>query len=157
MASVTGTDFCLTKCIYDIEDQDRILRHAVDEAVTAAEKSDGSVDKEIAADRFAELFLQIAPVLKHPSFSEECEWRLVSGPLHIEDERVRHREAATGIVPYAAIEILDEEGKLPLTEVLVGPTPQIDYSVDAVRSLARRNDLAIKMGASGTPYREYST
>ena len=46
------------------------------------------------------LFDTLAPLINHPDFIKESEWRLVSDPVDLTKRPIRLREGRTGIVPY---------------------------------------------------------
>src|SRR6185437_7924761 len=76
----------------------------------------------------------VLAAIKHPSFSEEQEWRIVTW----EDSR-RHmhfRAGRFGIVPFYKLPLATNEGrKLRFSEVIIGPTQNRDAAMWAVDQL----------------------
>jgi hypothetical protein len=71
-------------------------------------------------EAFAERFTLAAATIKHPSFREEEEWRLVSG-LGIDHAAVRYRTGRGLVVPFTEWS-LRNAGHYPVETVVVGPT-----------------------------------
>ncbi len=142
--------FSLTPCIYDPEEQRRLIREAIDEilATNADAGSDywdpnrGYWDLDRprtfvilpnAGKHFADRLAEIAPLVKHESFADEKEWRLVSQPISVYE--LEHRPGESMIIPYYSIPIGSESEIESIREIVVGPTPHPDLSTDSVRSL----------------------
>ena len=80
----------LGPCIYDLKEQEAIIKQALtkrgqsvlEDVERIPEKIQTSAEiQEVLANNAYEFimeFSQIASILKHPSFYEECEWRIVS-------------------------------------------------------------------------------
>ena len=63
-----------------------------------------------------------APILKHKSFQEECEWRIITKPLPCTDQRFGYRAGASMIIPYFRLP-LGKRKSLGIKEIVIGPTP----------------------------------
>jgi hypothetical protein len=113
--------FRLLRCVYDQAEQMRILRRALEESayLSVAEQ---------AQERWQLRLVEIAPLLKHPGFREEAEWRLVCGPIGQGDPRIKHRPGASMLTPYVELGLLNDAGTLPIDHVTVGPTPHPELS-----------------------------
>lgn len=74
---------------------------------------------------FAGLAVELAvlrALLKQPAYSSEREYRLLlPAPPWQTTDRVRFRATAAAIIPYWPVRIGDNEGRLPIVEVIVGP------------------------------------
>lgn len=148
--------FEVGRCIYDEATQRRIAQGVV----TALERSAAK-----AADREAErLFvslegdlLRIATLLKHPSFKEEDEWRVVSPVLSEDSEdRVCYREGISMLVPYIKFG-LDCTTKLQFEHIVLGPTPNITLSMSSLARFLARHGSCPRQGISycDIPYRKW--
>ena len=102
----TETRFNLYKCIYDEVQSLSLCRQFVDRllesfrAQRAASKPGGN-DFQKMMDLVHEavrLFDTLAPLIKHPDFIAEAEWRLVSDPVDLKKRPIRLREGKTAIV-----------------------------------------------------------
>jgi Protein of unknown function (DUF2971) len=114
-------------------------------------------------DDFGSPFLSVAPFLKHNSFDEECEYRIVAlcnRPDISEqgDERqvkeICFRSRADGdIVPYIAL--FRGLGKpLPIKSIIVGPHARQENQRMAVELLLERYGIRADVRLSESPFRE---
>lgn len=141
----------LSPCIYDPEDQQRLIQDAIDEffATNANKEPDywdrdrGYVDPDRpntfvvlrhAGDDFATRLSLIAPLIKEKSFADEREWRLVAPTVSAHE--LDHRPGRSMLIPYCNIPIGDDDKFDSIREIIVGPTPHPDLSAASVRSLA---------------------
>jgi len=100
---------------------------------------------------------KLCAILKHQSFKNESEWRLISAPGVPRDSsgRVEFRIDGNIIVPYVSVTL---PGTDPWRDmrIMVGPTPHKDQAESAVRRLLRSksdhcsND---QVSSSEIPYR----
>lgn len=120
---------------------------------------------------FFELLIDgIACFKKHPSFSNEREYRLLVDPFP--DLRyVKFRATRSTLVPYVPVSIprrhsrfSDSTGSimLPLVgrwdfidRVVVGPTPNKNLSLDAVSAFFEKNGMQVEVVPSAIPYRDW--
>jgi hypothetical protein len=112
---------------------------------------------------FGQAFLSVAPFLKHNSFSEECEYRIVAlcnRPEQTDpgDERpvkdICFRPRADGdVVPYIAL--FSDVGKpLPIKSIIVGPHRRQENQRMAVELLLERYGTKASVRLSEAPFRE---
>jgi hypothetical protein len=143
--------FRLVACEYDRNRQTELLRPVVDQIIKTAHElgpgANGIAMHKAMTDDFAE----VAAGLKHPSFEEEREWRLVAA--HKPLDTAMYRTTQTLIVPYFNLSITKQE-TLPVSRVVVGP--------HRFPGLARRSlhfmtavvrGWPVKVEHSETPYR----
>jgi hypothetical protein len=98
--------------------------------------------------------------IKHSGFEEEKEYRLTVGlPISYREgsehlRPIKFRLGANGIfVPY--IELFKEENsRLPIKEIVVGPSRNIDEKKSAIELLQNKNKLDIAVRKSNIPYKE---
>jgi hypothetical protein len=144
LASAEAQDFQVGRCIYAPSEQDRLIGHiidAVEELGAAFEVEAGSEGPAQRENRWLPLFqriegdlLRIAAVLKHPAFEEEQEWRIVSPVItDVAAARVAFREGSSMLIPYYPFDLGDESGRLPLEHCYLGPTGNIDLSMNSLR------------------------
>jgi hypothetical protein len=172
ITAATKKGFRLERCIYDELEQKAVIRDLVTKAL---QEYRNLSSRPQAAERFADAFLAVAPVLKHPSFDAEKEWRLVSTPQrYSEPEHVgmQLREGRTVPVPYVEIPLaldhmdvraLDQQLSAspvlwPIPEVIVGPStnPELSY-ISASVALLRKCPIQdiIEVRRSDIPYRNW--
>lgn len=105
----------LGKCIYDLGEQKALIKQIVDEIQTLAQIHGENTDQSRRPPNqsYYDIFelmesdlLRIAAILKHPSFREEEEWRIVSPVLsdYVESP-VQFREGTSMLVPYLEIKL----------------------------------------------------
>jgi hypothetical protein len=170
-AATAHTSFRLAICVYDAELQRQLVRDILDQAI----KQDIETDVETDSHVLARDLIELAVCLKHPSFVEEQEWRIVSTPWATGefDLPLRFREGRSSLVPYVEFpifgaEVPPEYGHLKdllaedaprrvLTAVVIGPTPFPDLSREAVTSLLDGHGLleGVEVALSETPFRTW--
>jgi Protein of unknown function (DUF2971) len=143
--------FFLVQCLYDPSEQKTLLRELVDEAFSAASGATSRQLDEIANDCIRK-FLAVGPALKHPSFTEEAEWRLVSEwPKSIADSQIRVREGKSMLIPYFQFNLANEKGNLPEPQIVIGPTPHLELATLSTHFLM--SSFAANVVPTTIPYR----
>jgi hypothetical protein len=102
-------------------------------------------EPEAAAWVFILEALLLAPAFKSPAFEEEGEVRLqvFHDPKTGSDPKLMFRNGAMGLTPYRVIELRDpgEEQMTAIRKVIVGPQPNQDEALRAVRQLLIHNEM----------------
>lgn len=142
LACADRQGFKVAKCLYDRGEQGRLVEQIIDAVEVQANREPPLAASDNGATSWHHVFeqlegdlLQIAAVLKHPSFEEEQEWRLVS-PLigSCEGLPVHFREGHSMLVPYYAFELEAEQARgIRLEHVYLGPTRNIDLSMNSLK------------------------
>lgn len=157
----TKRKYELIQCIYDSEKQLKIigdllqesLNRIPDEEVIQSKLSD--IIGPISTELF-ETFIQIAPMLKHSSFSEEKEWRFVSDLMVFGNRNVKYRQGVSMIIPYDEINILTDSNIIPIKNIVIGPTQQPVLSKESIKGLLKTKGIErFSISFSRTPYREW--
>lgn len=153
---ITEKHLTLVECIYDEEEQKKLINGLVDKFVKDIKSDLNELSNSPSSQSSLDLnflfeFLPIASRLKHKSFIDECEWRLISVPVPTGNKVIKFREGTTTTIPYITINL--EEG-VPIEHILIGPTGNELLSKQAVLSLlaSKKNKTCI-VGFSGIPYR----
>ena len=102
--------------------------------------------------------LRIAAILKHPSFREEKEWRIVS-PVYTDysNAPVLFREANAMLVPYMEFNLQPEAGRpLQLEHLYLGPTSNSNISLNSLKMFLAQNGIVPSRGIEycRIPYRQ---
>jgi hypothetical protein len=107
-------------------------------------------------------FVGAAPFLKHKSFSEENEYRIVgtcARPKFIpagekrEPKSIMTRPRGSMIIPY--IELFDTTRPLPIRSIIVGPHPYQEKQADAVKLMLDATSFTdVEVRLSEIPFRE---
>ena len=98
----------------------------------------------------------LAPTYKNSKFCDEKEWRIVipHRPESIRKRNVQFRVGRSTLIPY--IEIALPCSTPYLAEVIVGSSPNIDLTVEAVTEMLRLNGMeSVSVVASKVPYRHW--
>jgi hypothetical protein len=159
--------FQIGKCIYNSTDQHRLIKQVVDSveglAQTHHEKKDipEKNDPQSYYDVFEKIetdLLRIAAILKHPSFQEEEEWRIVSPALtDYVTSPVLFREGTSMLVPYVEFKLLHAKNKpVALEHIFLGPTPNINISMNSLTMFLAKNGVNPEKGITycEIPYRQ---
>jgi hypothetical protein len=159
-------NFQVGKCLYDPRAQRKLIEQVVDALEATARQSQESAQPTRSRGRgwysvFEEVegdLLRIAAILKHPSFEEEQEWRIVSPVIgRTDDSRIHFREGASMVVPYYAFDLSAERDRpMVLDHVFLGPTNNIDLSMNSLELLLDQRGVLPKQGISycDIPYRQ---
>jgi len=110
----------LVRCMYQPDEQRALLAPIVRDMLASATWTQNDSHAGGLIEGYAARFTSAAATIKHPSFREEDEWRLVSG-LGIAGDAVRYRVGRGLIVPYVEWPLRNDE-QYPVEKVVVGPT-----------------------------------
>ncbi len=95
---------------------------------------------------FEETLIRTAISIKHPSFAEEKEARLICGPTEMEDDSVFFRAVHQTLIPYKKIELTSGGGEpVPIAGVIVGPSPKMKLSIGSIQAFLNKNGAKVKM------------
>jgi hypothetical protein len=112
--------------------------------------------EEMGSGVFLSLVLTLGPMLKHPAFSAEREWRLVSPGIPHGHGHLGFR-AGKLLTPYCRFQLTSEDETLALAEIVVGPGPHQQLNRTAAGTL--RFEYGVAMPAeprlSRVPYRDW--
>jgi hypothetical protein len=159
--------FQIGKCIYNSADQRRLIKQVVDSVEDLAQEQRRNSDTAEkctpqayydAFERIESDLLRIAAILKHPSFQEEEEWRIVSPSLmDYMASPVLFREGTSMLVPYVEFKLLQEKEKpVALEHIFLGPTPNINISMNSLTMFLAKNGVNPEKGITycEIPYRQ---
>lgn len=97
-----------------------------------------------------------APILKHKSFADEREWRIISRPLMCVHDRFGYRQGTSMLVPYFRIPLIGDGEPLGIEEVIIGPTPYKSQSRHSIQGFLYRMRLKqTKVRNSTAPFRNW--
>ena len=153
--------FRMGRCIYDRQTQQHLIAQVLDAVEVLASDIDDGIEHAVYHQLFEHLesdLLRLAAILKHPSFEEEQEWRLVS-PV-ISDYRqaaVNFREGRSMLVPYMNFALVAEDHEaVALDHVFLGPTPNISLSMNSMKMCLAKHGIRPLRGIEycQIPYRQ---
>jgi hypothetical protein len=158
--------FQLVKCIYERELQIALVNDWVNLVLaTKDDKEDGPSQSHPSQSYHSyfraneEAFLKVAARMKHPGFSEEREWRLVSRVgRDLRDPKLKFRAGKTRLIPFIDFEPpLTQRGKLSLRQVYIGPAQDHNISFNSVAWFLTNSGANVSNGihACGIPLRNW--
>jgi hypothetical protein len=150
--------FQIGRCIYKSEHQEQLICQVIDAVEALAEEHNREGDgPEHNDNSYHSIFqmvesdlLRIAAILKHPSFREEEEWRIVSPVItDYVAAPVLFREGTSMLVPYIQFEMLAEnDSPICLDHLFLGPTPNITISMNSLTMFLSKNGIRPANGIS---------
>ena len=152
----------LVPCLYGEGKQRALVRALLEDVLQenlALVPQDDDENEDICLQRRGNLIAYLnryAPILKHDAFSEEREWRIVTRPLMCRNERFNYRPGRSMLIPYYRIPMVGPDVKFDVERIVVGPVPQGDRAVRAVKSLMVKHRLkTTKVLGSDVPFRNW--
>lgn len=150
----------LLPCVYDYKIQNQMLEELLvsyskkyDEAIKNNNQKNSDELAHSISNEFIINMFALSPMLKHESFREEKEWRIVSTIL-IGSPDIKFRASESNIIPYIEISLCQSEEEIEYKQVFIGPASINHYSKEALSQLLRKNRMqknAIQL--SSAPYR----
>lgn len=152
-------------CVYDIAEKRELLRAVIRTAehklgegsfartyLHSADRSEQEVQRAEAAVFLSHNFTRLARLFKHPSFSEEREWRMVN-LINIGDNRSRWRAKGNEIVPYAECPLGEDDICLFPVEIVIGPGIRFEVMQATIDQMTWGRTTRPKVRQSTIPYR----
>ena len=145
-------NFFLTKCEYKEDEQEKIIQDLFEEArignletiydTLKKEKSKGSVVYNCKeGNEFWKKMAILAPIIKHPSFIAEQEWRLFSAyPADMRDIDLHLNKANSYYIPHIDIE-LGNDLKDIITRIVIGPHRNMEVMYYSLGAFLSKNDI----------------
>ena len=173
--------FRLEKCIYSVEDQQTLIlditneclsqfpkpsvtrssydnlssKERVDFAIKQHESTLNGVGKlktEQILKKLCENINECAPIIKHSSFHEESEWRIVArNPA----EDIKYRVSKSHIVPFLILPIIKEYPEI-IRKICIGPNPNPNRCAKSIEQLLINEGLnEIEIDVSEIPFNSW--
>lgn len=166
LAAADAQGFQLVKYIYDRASQNSIVTAWLDLVLATKDDKEDPPSKSHPSQSYhlhfrnhEEMFLQIAARMKHPGFSEEQEWRLISKiGRSLRDPKLRFRAGKTRLIPYIDfVPPLTEVQTLSLSHIYIGPAQDHNISFSAIAAFLTNSGAKISHGirACGIPLRNW--
>jgi hypothetical protein len=154
--------FSVGRCLYDRKEQDQIVGEVLDsvEPLAVGHGEDAhrhpTQSYHTAFETIETPLLRIGALFKHPAFREEAEWRAVSPVLtDVVHSGIQYREGASTLVPYIEFKLATLSSPLPLSSVIVGPTPHVNLASDAISRCLSGHGASPGVYPSVIPYRTW--
>lgn len=164
IAKNTVTRFGLYKCLYD-ETQSaslfqQVVANLLEDFRSLRASATGALPYKEMDDFVHEsvrIFDTLAPLIKHPDFIKESEWRLVSDPVDLTKRPIRLREGRTQIIPYLELTIApDKSDPRFMVHTLVGPSTNHNPKKAGRAQIGYCDDFILQpfpIESSSTPFR----
>lgn len=143
------------KCNYNWTEHRSLIESAITEAVRAASTVEAQQGVSFAYHLHNNIYtrmIELAPMLKHPSFAEEREWRIVAGPL--DGRTLKTRPGRYSLVQYAEIALPQNVGRI-IERIVIGPSAHQRLKMQGVGDLTMTVPAHMTPGSislSPTPY-----
>lgn len=164
--SITGEKkYTFQKCIYKQNEKMNLIKTRFDNLESLFELKSDDIDRKLDlkdkklselsdGDKIELLYyiniLDISSQTKDESFEDEDEYRIVR---QFRSDKIMYREGTSMIVPYIEESLLDEDGRLPISKIIVGPSPHPELSKRSVNRLLKSCGYDIEVELSKIPYR----
>lgn len=151
--------FQLMPCIYTHEDKSNVCNQLIEGSFYTKGPLPEGENLRASTWKFVSSFSVYASLFKHEGFSEEREWRLVSGPIDSRHEKVGFYAAPGFLRPHFKFGLkLDDDSKatknIGLQNITVSPTVRTELMTNAISDLfARYNVKWGQLAGSSIPYR----
>ena len=138
-------DFVLKRCVYSKNQQDKIIRQSVDEAlqkgpsrnqILLAGPDAESLIQCTLSNQLIWKLTQVCPLIKNTAFKSEEEYRLISKPRAGNNFEVNFRGQEGSVIPYIEFS-LDDKILSRKIRVTISPTPHPEESNASAYSLLR--------------------
>lgn len=134
-SSLESSDLFLKKCIYDKNEQVKIIKDIITESLFECKDFENEEDEitdiyNDSAIYFSEKISSISPIIKDRSFSEEAEWRIY-GKISFAD--LSYRPGRSMLIPFYKIKFQKSLMEM-IGEIIVGHTPNKDLAILATES-----------------------
>jgi hypothetical protein len=83
----------------------------------------------------------------------EREWRISSNVYEDDPDKILVRSRGSSLIPYIEIDLRNESGKIPLTEIGIGPGFSNSYTRQAVEDLCLLYGYSPQIYDAATPYK----
>lgn len=158
--------FLLLPCIYDHRSQYQIMHEFMESFLIiyrerSSKTDDHSTLRKSLVWEFAQHVTRFGPTLKHPTFQEEREWRLISPMVQEPHPQLDFRGTPSRLVPFYRFSLSTDsnpdlvKAATDHLTTIVGPTSDRDSSAMAVQFLMTSLFGTSRFGSSGIPYRAW--
>ncbi len=145
--------YVLLPCIYNISEQKKIINSTIEDCKKIhIENKNNENYPESFWGVFNARFSFIAKFIKHSTFQEEKEWRLVGGPFNTYDDKYKMRPIKNMLLPYYEFD-LSEDNDLGLEEFIIGPNKDILLSIRSFIAFTRKINKKWRVRRTGTSYK----
>jgi hypothetical protein len=151
---LTRHQFSLQPCVYEVSVQRSLINAIIEPIISAVGPltNEASVEKltdETLENLSTELALA-APILKHPDFKEEREWRGFA-LVFSNDLRMKYHLRGSIAIPHCVLDMETASVAFPVTSIMVGPNAHQSLAMRGLQALVA--PARINITVSTTPLR----
>jgi hypothetical protein len=139
----------IKECIYDKKIQNESVKLLFDETLKLVESKEGDRLNKIS-NLILNTTVNMSSYFKDESFSDELETRIISSGS---DDEKKYLEGKSILIPYIEFSIEDNNGRLPISKIIVGPTQHQELSKSSIDHLLHSWKYEIDVEQSNIPYR----
>jgi hypothetical protein len=158
--------FKIAQCLYENQQHVELMRGLIEKMLITfrqrlpeinTSKKHPSQKYHGFLEDFRNDLLQVLAIVKHPSFKEEREWRIVSPYFpQYTVPAIKFREGASMLLPFIELELpAQSETPLLFDEVILGPSQEEKLSLSALSSYLSNKKVCNKSSISGIPFRKW--
>lgn len=143
LKQLIGNQAYLLPCIYDEEDQRKIISELVNHCSISPDKriKPTGILPPISELQYEDAIRIIPAIIKDKAFEDEKEWRLI---VRGTKNKVKFRSGSFSLIPYWEMNpIGNHMYKEALHQIVIGPTPFPDKSKKALQTFLRMNTIFI--------------
>lgn len=109
-----------------------------------------------AFESVLDVLLEVASRIKHPSFTEEREWRLTSRLMKSDHQtKIQYSVGGSMIVPFVTLGVVPKGAStMKLAEVILPRTSTVDLAAESLEAFLKANNVAASIAISGVPFRQ---
>lgn len=157
-SEATRQGFTLSQCIYEDGTKRSLLaawaQSTMADLLPGFDPSAATDDTDADAWPRMQQLLLLAPFFKHPSFSEEREWRMAK-VVRSDDPALSLRSGKSMLIRYLPVDLGSISTSEMVWDVCIGPTPHPDLAADAVCHYFGRVRIRNAVRHSESPYRSW--
>ena len=143
----------IEKCIYDQEEKQKLINSLLDNIYTKFESDKDLSINVVVIDIFIRTIF-LSSYIKDESFKNEKEYRIINYGSN--KGKIDHCEGKSMIIPHIELSPVDNDKKLPISKIWVGPTPHPELSKFSIEGLLRSKGYKdVKVEKSKIPYRSW--
>lgn len=157
--------FRIARCRYSLEEHRELLEVLLEKLLTTFRQKREGLDhtRDHPSQKYFKFlegyrndFLQVLSVIKHSSFKEEAEWRIIS-PYYpnFTVPEIQYREGASMLLPYIHLDIPQDTGGELFDEVLLGPSRDNNLSMSALGNFLSKSGASLRTSSCGIPFRKW--
>jgi hypothetical protein len=166
LRNIKSQNLRIARCLYQASEQKELMQDLLSKILITFNRERQTYDSSHSGpsgkylgimNKFIGDLLQVFSIIKHPAFSEEKEWRIISPNFpECTVPQIKFREGASMLVPYIEVHLSNiREGETLFEEIYLGPAQYVNLSISTLSNYLSSRKLCNKLTYSDIPYREW--